>query len=77
VRRQALERKGICRVFWGSHGCTKQRGHIGQHICSNGCIPCPVEGAFGEDWDAEAYAVQLEEWCQHRTSVGKPVDRVW
>jgi len=71
VRRKALERKGLCRVFWGSHGCSKQRGHIGQHICSSDCTRCPEEGAFGEDWDAEAYAAQLQDWRRHRASIGK------
>ena len=71
MRRKALERKGVCQTFWGSHGCSKQRGHIGQHICSSDCTRCPEEGAFGEDWDAEAYAAQLQDWRRHRASIGK------
>jgi hypothetical protein len=29
-----------CRVYWGSHGCAKVRGHGGEHICQ-GCGPPP------------------------------------
>ncbi len=25
-----------CRVYWGSHGCDKVRGHGGEHICKSG-----------------------------------------
>jgi hypothetical protein len=24
-----------CRVFWGSHGCDKPRGHRGRHLCQS------------------------------------------
>ena len=71
MRRRALERKGDCRVYWGSHGCSKQRGHIGHHFCSTGCIPCPEDRAFGADWDAEKYAAQLQDWRRHRIAIGK------
>lgn len=27
-----------CRVYWGSHGCSLERGHDGPHICS-----CAIE----------------------------------
>jgi hypothetical protein len=69
MRKKALKRKGPCQVFWGSHGCAKQRGHIGQHVCSTGCIPCPETGAFGDDWDEAAYAIQLREWREHRAAL--------
>jgi hypothetical protein len=26
-----------CRVYWGSHGCHKKRGHRGHHWCN--CTP--------------------------------------
>lgn len=74
MRRRALERKGTCRVFWGSHGCSKQRGHIGQHVCSTGCIPCPEQGAYGSDWNEQSYAEQLQDWRRHRAAIGKPSD---
>jgi hypothetical protein len=22
-----------CRVYWGSHGCDLERGHLGPHVC--------------------------------------------
>ena len=28
-----------CRVYWGSHGCQRERGHEGTHECS--CCYCP------------------------------------
>jgi hypothetical protein len=24
----------LCRVYWGSHGCSLERGHDGPHLCS-------------------------------------------
>lgn len=24
-----------CRVYWGSHGCEKPRGHEGEHMCGH------------------------------------------
>lgn len=27
-----------CRVYWGSHGCRRQRGHEGLHECD--CCEC-------------------------------------
>lgn len=26
-----------CRVYWGSHGCERRRGHRGHHFC---CCDC-------------------------------------
>ncbi|MGW7001400.1 hypothetical protein ACWGCW_00885 [Streptomyces sp. NPDC054933] len=71
MRRRAIDRKGPCRVYWGSHGCHKQRGHLGLHWCSNGCAPCDGEHVFGEDWDREAYIAQVAEWIEHRKGLGK------
>ena len=28
-----------CRVYWGSHGCKRTRGHEGLHECD--CCECP------------------------------------
>lgn len=45
----------LCRVYWGSHGCDRPRGHSGPHVC--GCAPraaakrgylTPEEQADGE-----------------------------
>jgi hypothetical protein len=71
MRRQAIKRRGACRVYWGSHGCSKQRGHIGLHFCSAGCVPCDGEHIFGEDWDRAAYIRQVAEWMEHRRRLGK------
>jgi hypothetical protein len=71
VRRKALVRKGACRVFWGSHGCSKQRGHRGLHWCSSGCIPCDSPYVFGEDWDEAAYVREVLEWWEYRCRLGK------
>jgi hypothetical protein len=30
-----------CRVYWGSHGCSFQRGHDGPCVC---CCDCPDGG---------------------------------
>lgn len=71
MRRQALRRKGPCDVYWGSHGCHKQRGHIGLHWCSNNCIPCDGPHIFGDDWDRDAYIQQVADWIAHRQRIGK------
>lgn len=39
-----------CRVYWGTHGCRKQRGHLGKHLCAPGCRPANEYDLFyGED----------------------------
>lgn len=46
-----LARKGRRRVYWASHGCSKQRGHLRRHFCEPGCWQ-PDESdrfVFGED----------------------------
>lgn len=51
-------RKQVCRVYWGSHGCHKHRGHRGVHRCvcrqylvtrTSRRRSLPVY-ASGEDW---------------------------
>lgn len=44
-----------CRVYWGSHGCDKPRGHWWRHrcgppddVCTRGFRP-PYTAYFGED----------------------------
>ena len=37
-------RESKCRVYWGSHGCTRPRGHDGMHVCVCGEPPY-----FGKD----------------------------
>jgi hypothetical protein len=32
-----------CRVYWGSHGCSLERGHKGPHVCE-----CADDPAFTE-----------------------------
>lgn len=36
-----------CRVYWGSHGCDKKRGHRGAHAC--GCCDCDNHKRDHED----------------------------
>lgn len=36
-----------CRVYWGSHGCTLERGHEGTHKCT--CCECKVHAERAED----------------------------
>lgn len=36
-----------CRVYWGSHGCMKARGHEGHHECE--CCTCGDNHPF-PDW---------------------------
>lgn len=57
---QKLARSGPCRVYWGSHGCSKQRGHLGRHYCGSCCYaPDPEQAIFyGEDWDGP-----VNRWC--------------
>jgi hypothetical protein len=44
--------RGRCRVYWSTHGCSKQRGHVGRHYCEPGCpIPNETTIVFGEDVD--------------------------
>ena len=45
----ALDR-GLCRTYWGTHGCDLTRGHDGDHFC--GCCTCashpdPDSGCVG------------------------------
>ncbi len=40
AKRRRLLIEKPCRVYWGSHGCYKVRGHGGEHICE-GCGPPP------------------------------------
>ena len=44
-----------CRIYWGSHGCDKQRGHHGKHVCDCGGRPYYGFGTFfyGEDVPAD------------------------
>ena len=42
---------GSCEVYWGSHGCKYDRGHIGDHECD--CCECvnhpdPDTGCVGK-----------------------------
>jgi hypothetical protein len=32
-----VAREERCRTYWGSHGCQKRVGHLGRHVCRNGC----------------------------------------
>jgi len=53
-RDRKLERKGHCRVYWGSHGCRKQRGHLdsdgfGGHRCCPGSNPDEDTVLYGAD----------------------------
>jgi hypothetical protein len=39
-----------CRVYWGSHGCDRRRGHRGKHRCECGSTGYgPGTRYFGED----------------------------
>jgi hypothetical protein len=58
-------------VYWGSHGCNKQRGHIGLHYCSTACVPCDGVYIFGEDWDRTVYIAQVADWLEFRRRLGK------
>lgn len=50
-----------CRVFWGSHGCDRPRGHDGPHLC----LSCWTEGDedgwvgappyYGHGWHLDRY----------------------
>lgn len=42
-------RERPCNVFMESHGCKKQRGHSGSHICSCRLVFPPGAHLFGED----------------------------
>jgi hypothetical protein len=54
MRHKEKAKKIPCRVFWGSHGCRKQRGHLGRHLCQPGC-PYPDQyKLYGEDAGKDA-----------------------
>lgn len=43
-----------CRVYWGSHGCDRPRGHDGPHWCE--CCTCePGEHPNPVDEDGDEY----------------------
>ena len=27
----------LCNIYWGSHGCDLERGHVGLHVCRGCC----------------------------------------
>jgi hypothetical protein len=44
-----------CLTFWGSHGCKKQAGHSGDHICS--CQPqCRAKAGSERPWHGSMWA---------------------
>jgi hypothetical protein len=46
-----------CRVYWGTHGCKKRRGHPGPHRCTHGCtFPETIPNVlyYGEDYKEES-----------------------
>ena len=36
-----------CRVYWGTHGCHRPRGHAGPHVCDDCFDPADNEGYVG------------------------------
>lgn len=62
-----------CRVYWGSHGCCRPRGHQGPHLClscrdddEDGWVGAPpyygTETRFyGEDHEAEVSRMRVLE----------------
>jgi len=49
-KKKALENP--CRVYWGTHGCKKQRGHCGRHRCQSSCPRAEeYQNWYGEDVD--------------------------
>ena len=50
MRRKWKTLQRPCRVYWGTHACRKQRGHLGKHLCRPGCpYPGPDTHLWGED----------------------------
>jgi len=54
-----------CRVYWGSHGCDRPRGHRGPHLCSCGSDgyyegATPTTNYYGEDVDLAAVVALVE-----------------
>ena len=56
-----------CRVYWGTHGCDRPRGHRGPHICNCGQFPYGWEdptnlwtGFYGEDVELAAVIALVE-----------------
>lgn len=39
-----------CRVYFGSHGCDKERGHWGPHVCANDHDPYYPGWNYGQWW---------------------------
>lgn len=72
-KQRKLDRKGDCRVFWGTHGCSKQRGHVGRHFCEVGC-PFPDDyELYGEDVELyvnEGYGIINERRNDAERSTG-------
>jgi len=55
-----------CRVYWGSHGCYRKRGHRGQHICRGCCrnpfhLITPFHRFLGWRW-ADWYGGCVGRW---------------
>lgn len=45
-------RERPCYTYWGSHGCKKQAGHSGVHVCSCRSVPAEGQHFYGESVDA-------------------------
>ena len=55
MRHKQKAKDNPCRVYWGSHGCRKQKGHLGNHLCQPGCYigdpNNPEIQFYGEDYE--------------------------
>jgi hypothetical protein len=50
-----------CRVYWGSHGCERERGHEGFHLCD--CCECEDHiGNRGECSDGDGEYLCVATW---------------
>lgn len=45
----------LCGVFWGSHGCSEEPGHDGQHLCNCCDIDDPEHVRLHGEASAEDY----------------------
>ena len=43
----------LCRVYWGSHGCSLPRGHTGPHLCECYDPSLPIDPETGQHVDAD------------------------
>lgn len=58
----------VCRVYWGSHGCGRPRGHQGPHLC----LACWEPGECGWVGAPPYYGPDTRFYGEEALALGLP-----